>query len=184
MIRKTLGLDVELDLVAVRQAEHFIQSRDARPRNGLLFREMRVLQRSAIVFAKLGQREFVNGDPRMRAGAYFRVDVRIVRNHQHVVFGHRDIHFEEVRADFDCVLEGGNSVLRIHSASAAMSVNQDARSSVDRHKEKGSAGPGSEPPVGAGHFPYSAGERGRLARRRFRGWGFNNPLRRLDGARG
>src|SRR5579872_3641296 len=98
----------------------------------------------------------MNRNPRMRAGADFLIDMRVMRDHHHVVFGDSDVHLQEVHADSDGVAEGGNGVLRIHRARAAMSVNQDPRSSVQGHKKQDRAGAGHQPPVGAVHCPSSS----------------------------
>ena len=67
-----------------------------------------------------------DGHAGMRALADFGIDVRIVRDHQDVVFRDGDVHFERVGADFDGVFKSGDRVLGAHRAGAAMSMDQGA----------------------------------------------------------
>ncbi len=126
LVGEALRLDIEIELAELRQAEHFVKRRHLCARRRNLIWEIRVLHRTAIPFAYLGERQLVDHGARPGAVANRRFENRIMRDDDHVIPRDSHVHFESIDASFDGVLEGRDRVFGPHGARAAVPVHQDA----------------------------------------------------------
>ncbi len=125
MLHCNLGLDVEFDVALLGQRENFVERRHARAGDRRLLREAGIPHLAAIPLLHFGERQFVNRGLLDVAAAHRRMEVGIVRHHDHVVLGHGHVEFERIDAEADRVFERRQRILRPHRAAAAMGMDQN-----------------------------------------------------------
>src|SRR5262245_37372967 len=131
MVHEDFGLDVELELAARGEVEYLVEGGDARARNRRLFGKPGITQRAAVPLAQFSQRERADRPRRPGTLAEFRIQQRVVRDYQNIVFGNGHVHLEYVDSGLNGVLESGDGILRPQRAGATMSMHQDRSGSSD-----------------------------------------------------
>lgn len=121
------GFDVVFEFAFGSEGEDFFECRDTGSGDGLLFGEIGVLFGAAVPGAKFGEGHLADGSMGLAAGTDGGVHGWVVRHDEDVVLRYGEIEFENVDADGDGVLEGGQGVFGALGASAAMAVDEDFR---------------------------------------------------------
>jgi hypothetical protein len=137
---EAFGFHVELEGAERSEVEDLVEGGDRRVRDRDLVREVGEGVRAAVVLLDLREREGADDGARgqRRAVALALVAPGLgdsimagrlgeewrVRDNQHIVFGHGEVEFQDIRADFDAVVKAGKGVLRPVGAAAAMGVHK------------------------------------------------------------
>jgi hypothetical protein len=124
-----LDLDAEPHRVvgALGQGQHFLEPGDARPRDSLLFRKLRVGSRSAIDPRQIGVVELIEGGRGQLAAvvtaAQLPVQLGVMMHDDDVVASDLDVQLQRRHAELESLLERRQRVLRAQAPAAPMALD-------------------------------------------------------------